>query len=162
MPNAKQQFVQRLHPLQGLIRRLCAAYFPYEEDRKDTFQDILLQLWKSYHSFRGQSSFATWAYRVALNTILDKVEQQRRMPVHALRPEDDWVAPGHSESVELIHFALGRLTPPEKALVVLYLEGYSYQEIAELSDLTLTNVSTRLNRIRQKLKAILTRELSWN
>ena len=84
------------------------------------------------------------------------------MPAYTHWPKDDWEAPAPHDSAELIHFALDRLSPPDKALVVLYLEGYSYQEIAALSDLTLTNVSTRLNRIRQKLKVILTRELSWN
>ncbi len=159
MPDTKQAFVQRIHPHQGLIRSLCAAYFPVEEDRKDAFQDVLLQLWKSHATFREQSSFATWIYKVALHTLLDKVKRQRRMPTCAYRPEYEWVDPSVQESTELIHFALDRLAPADKALVALYLEGYRYQEIAELSDLTTTNVSTRLNRIRRKLKAILTREL---
>ena len=162
MPNTKQAFIQRIHPHQGLIRSLCTAYFPVEEDRKDAFQDVLLQLWKSHTTFRGQSSFATWVYKVAVHTLLDKAKHQRRMPTCVYRPEYQWVDPSVRESTELIHFALDRLSPDEKALVVLYLEGYRYQEIAELSDLTATNVSTRLNRIRRKLKSILTRELSWN
>ena len=162
MPDSKQAFVQRIYPHQGLIRSLCAAYFPGEEDRKDAFQDVLLQLWKSHATFRGQSSLATWIYKVALHTVLDKAKYQRRMPTCTYRPEYEWVDPSSQESAEIVHFALNQLDPSDKALVVLYLEGFHYQEIAELSNLTATNVSTRLNRIRQKLKQILTRELSWN
>lgn len=162
MPDTKHAFIQRIHPHQGLIRSLCAAYFPCEEDRKDAFQDVLLQLWKSHTTFRGQSSFATWVYKVALHTLLDTVKHQRRMPTCTYRPEYEWVDPSVRESTELIHFALDRLDPADRALVVLYLEGYRYQEIAELSDLTPTNVSIRLSRIRQKLRVILTRELLWN
>ena len=160
MLNDKQAFIQLIHPHQRLIRSLCAAYFSGEEDQKDAFQDVLLQLWKSHPSFRGQSSLATWIYKVALRTLLDKAKHQHRMPTCPYRPEYELVDPTARESAEIIHFALNQLDPPDKALVVLHLEGYRYQEIAELSNLTTTNVSTRLNRIRQKLKRILTRELS--
>ena len=162
MPNAKQAFIQRILPHQGLIRSLCAAYFPHKEDRKDAFQDVLLQLWKSHTTFKGQSSFVTWVYKVTLHTLLDKAKRQHRMPTCAYRPEYEWVDPSNQESTELIHFALNQLEPSDKALVLLYLEGYRYQEIAELLNLTTTNVSTRLSRVRQKLKSILTQELSWN
>ena len=162
MSDTKRAFIQRIHPHQGLIRSLCAAYFPCQEDREDAFQDVLLQLWKSHTAFREQSSLATWVYKVAVNTLIDKAKRQRRLPTCSYRPEYERVDPATQESTEIVHFALNQLTPSDKALVVLYLEGYRYQEIAELSALTVTNVSTRLNRIRKKLKQILTRELSWN
>ena len=159
MSNDKRAFVQRIHSHQRLIRSLCAAYFSCEEDQKDAFQDVVLQLWKSYTSFREQSSFATWVYKVTLHTLLDKAKRQGRMPTCPYRSEYEWSDPTAQESTEIIHFALNQLAPSDKALIVLYLEGFRYQEIAELSDLTPTNVSTRLSRIKQKLKRILTHEL---
>ena len=160
MPNAKQAFVQRIHPHQRLIRSLCAAYFSCQEDREDAFQDVLLQLWKSHASFRNRSSFATWVYKVATNTLIDKAKRQRRMPTCLYEPKHAPIASSTPEHVELVQYALHQLPPADRALIALYLEGFRYQEIAKLSDLTTTNVSTRLNRIRKKLKQILTHELS--
>jgi RNA polymerase sigma-70 factor (ECF subfamily) len=64
------QFLELIERHQGILHRICSAYTHTEEDRRDLFQDMLLQLWRSFATFRGQSSFTTWAYRVALNTAL--------------------------------------------------------------------------------------------
>lgn len=162
MPNAKQTFIRQIFPHQGLVRSLCAVYFSDEEDQKDAFQDVLLQLWKSYGTFRGESSMVTWVYRVALRTLINKARRQSRMPTCSYRPEYELVNPSDQESTEIIRFALNQLSPPDKALVLLYLEGYRYQEIAEMLNISATNVSTRLNRIKQKLRRIITQELAWN
>ena len=162
MPTAKQTFVRQIFPHQGLIRSLCVVYFTDEEDQKDAFQDVLLQLWKSHKTFRGESSLVTWVYRVALRTLLHKARRQSRMPTCPYHPEHEVVNPAAQESAEIIRFALNHLSPSDKALVVLHLEGYRYQEMAEMLSLSPTNVSTRLNRIKQKLKVIITQELSWN
>ena len=158
----KQSFVRSVAPHQGLVRSLCAAYFPDEEDRADAFQEVLLQLWQSYPTFRGESAFVTWLYRIALRTLIRLAKHQRRYPVGPSSTTYEPVASPPSDSREIIHFALGHLAPPDKALVLLYLEGYRTQEIAQILDLTPTNVSTRFGRIKQKLKVIITRELSWN
>ena len=113
MPDTKQAFIQRIHPHQGLIRSLCAAYFPCKQDQEDAFQDVLLQLWKSYATFRGKSSFATWLYQVAVRTLLNKAKRQRRMPMCAYQAEYEWIDPSVQESTELVHFALSRLDPAD-------------------------------------------------
>ncbi len=162
MSTAKRAFVRQIFPHQGLIRSLCAVYLSDQEDQKDAFQDVLLQLWKSYGTFRGESSLVTWVYKIALRTLMHKARRQSRMPTCPYRPEYEVINPSEQESAEIIHFALNRLSPSDKALVLLYLEGYRYQEIAEMLNLSATNVSTRLNRIKQKLKVIITQEASWN
>ena len=163
MPNPKQVFVRLIFPHQGLIRSLCGVYFHQREDQEDAFQDVLLQLWKAYPTFRGESSLATWVYKVALNTLLNKVKRAHKIPVHADLEEfkQGCTEEGENESVALVQFALNQLSPADKALMVLYLEGYQYREIAAIRALTPTNVSTRLSRIKHQLKKILTRELSW-
>lgn len=161
MNQRKQTFVRHLAPHQGLIRSLCAAYFPYEEDRADAFQEVLLQLWKSYPTFRGESAFVTWLYKVTLRTLMG-LGQRHRLPTAPYQSAHEPAAAVPSESTEIIHFALSQLNPADKALVLLYLEGYRYREIAELLELTPTNVSTRFSRIKQKLRTIITQELSWN
>ena len=161
MNQRKRTFVRQFAPHQGLVRSLCAAYFPREEDRKDAFQEVLLQLWKSYPTFRGESAFVTWMYRIALRTLMAQVQRNRRLPTCSYQSEYE-PAEIPSEGSELLYFALDRLSPSDKALVLLYLEGYRYREIAELLDLTPTNVSTRFGRIKQRLKKLITQELSWN
>ena len=161
MPDLKQAFVRRIFPHQGLIRSLCCVYFPQREDQEDAFQDVLLQLWKAYPTFREESSLATWVYKVALNTLLNKVKKARRVPIHADLKEFKHGYTEENESVALVQFALNQLSPSDRALMVLYLEGYQYREIAAIRALTPTNVSTRLSRIKHQLKKIVTRELSW-
>nr|WKN39742.1 sigma-70 family RNA polymerase sigma factor [Tunicatimonas sp. TK19036] len=145
----RQQFVGHLHQHQRLIHSLCRSYFANNEDREDAFQEIVLQLWKSYPSFRGDSSISTWMYRVALRTIFNLLKQRRL--TFATLPEQ--LADDNAKDTELIRAALSQLNPSERALLILYLEGYSYQEISQIQEMTLTNVSTRLNRIRQKLRS---------
>jgi RNA polymerase sigma-70 factor (ECF subfamily) len=160
MPNAKNAFVRKISPHQGLIRSLCSAYFSDHEDQKDAFQDVLLQLWKSYGTFRGESSLTTWVYRVALRTLVKKA-QKSRMITCAYRPEDELVSLPPPESAEVVRFALSQISPSDKALVLLHLEGYRNQEIAEVLGISATNVSTRMNRIRQKMKSIIIQEALW-
>ncbi|MGB3849093.1 MAG: sigma-70 family RNA polymerase sigma factor [Tunicatimonas sp.] len=161
MPHAKKAFIQEIFPHQGLIRSLCAVYFSDREDQKDAFQDVLLQLWKSYGTFRGESSLTTWVYRVALRTLVKKA-QKSRVITCSYRPENELVSPPTQESAEVIRFALSRLSPSDKALVLLHLEGYRHQEIAEVLSTSATNVSTRMNRIKRKMKSIITQEALWN
>lgn len=145
----RQQFLRQLQQHQGIVHSLSRSYFANEEDRKDAFQEIVLQLWKSYPAYRGDSAVSTWMYRVALNTIFNLLKQRRL--TFATLPEQLAVeAEDHSE---LLRTVLSQLNPSDRALVILYLEGYSYQEIADIRAISLTNVSTRLSRIRQKLRS---------
>ena len=159
MSQRKKDFIHRISLHQGLIRSLCVAYFRAEEDREDAFQEVLLQLWKSYPTFRGRSSFVTWVYSVALRTLIRLAERSRRFVTCEYLPEYDPASRADTESEEVIYVALSYLKPHDKALVLLYLEGYQYQEIATLLDLSATNVSTRLARIKQKMKTIITEQL---
>lgn len=153
--NRRREFLKQIHQHQGLIHSLCRSYFANAEDREDALQEIILQLWKSYPSFKGASSVSTWMYRVALQTIFNLLRQRRF--TYATLPEQ--LADGHTDNSELIRVALSALNPSDRALLILYLEGYQYQEIAEVSSLTLTNVSTRLSRIRQKLRTLFQSEM---
>lgn len=124
------------------------------EDQKDVFQDIVLQLWKSFESFRGDSKVSTWIYRVSLNTILAKVRNERSKittePIsHSEVIFSNAMADGDTE---LLNMALRSLKDLDKAIVVLYLEGYKGKEIAQILELTLTNVNTRLSRVKAELR----------
>ncbi|MEM8964877.1 MAG: sigma-70 family RNA polymerase sigma factor [Bacteroidota bacterium] len=151
----RKKFLDQLHQHQGLIHSLCRSYFVNTEDREDAFQEIVLQLWKSYPSFRGDSAVSTWMYRVALQTIFNLLRQYQF--TFATLPEQ--LSGSDAKDTETIRIALSVLDPEDRALLILYLEGYQYREIAEINLMTVTNVSTRLNRIRQKLRSLFQSEM---
>lgn len=151
----RKKFIKQLHQHQGLIHNLCRSYFVNPEDREDAFQEIVLQLWKSYPSFRGDSATGTWMYRVALQTIFNLLRQRKL--TFATLPEQ--LSEDDSKDTETIRVALSVLSPEDRALLILYLEGYPYREIADINLMTVTNVSTRLNRIRQKLRSLFQSEM---
>lgn len=151
----KQHFIEIISANQGIIRSLCKAYYASYEDQKDAYQDIILQLWRSFDSFRGESEIGTWIYRVSLNTLLSKVRKERNSILTEPLSLPDQIIPTvmADDDKELLNMVLLSLKDVDKAIVILYLEGYKNKEIAPMLDLSPTNVSTRLNRVKTDLKA---------
>ena len=150
----KQNFLKITNQHRGIIRSLCKIYFGSVEDQKDAFQDVILQLWKSFDSFRGDAKVSTWIYRVSLNTILVKVRKEKKqVVVEPIDRQHFYLSTANADDdVELLHLIIQSLKDIDKALVILHLEGYKNKEIAEMLDLSPTNVSTRFNRIKSQLK----------
>lgn len=150
----KQHFIRIINDNQGIVRSLCKAYYTSTEDQKDAYQDIILQLWKSFDTFRGESQVSTWIYRVSLNTLLTKVRNARNKIVTEPLLISDLTTPMAmaDDDRELLRIVLQSLKDVDKAIVILYLEGYKNKEISHMLDITRTNVSTRLNRVTTELK----------
>jgi len=150
----KQDFIQIVDDNRGIIKSLCRVYYRGVEDQQDAFQDIILQLWKSFATFRGESEVGTWIYRVSLNTILNKIRKDKRSvtvePIDI--PQFSISTAKADDNVELLSLIIQSLKDVDKAIVVLYLEGYRTKEIADILSLSQTNVTTRLNRVTSKLK----------
>lgn len=155
---SKKEFIKLIQQNQGLINSLCNVYYNSEEDRKDCRQDIILQLWRAYPSFRNESKISTWMYKVALNTILSKSKQEKRRVSTAPFSCTDLntlAAPAFADDeVQQLQQAISLLQDIDKAIVILYLEGYSHREIAATLCLTETNISTRFSRIKIQLQRI--------
>jgi RNA polymerase sigma-70 factor (ECF subfamily) len=151
----KQNFIQIVNENRGTIRSLCKAYYVSSEDQKDAFQDIILQLWKSFETFRGESAISTWIYRVSLNTILTKVrKEKKKIATESIDASERSISIAMADDdIELLKSVIQTLKDLDKAMVILYLEGYKNKEISQILNLTPTNVSTRLNRVRTELKA---------
>lgn len=151
----KRNFIRIVESNQGIIKSLCNTYYTRSEDRKDVFQDIVLQLWKSFETFRGESEISTWIYRVSLNTILAKVRKDKReITAESISCSELTLSNAMADDdTELLTIVLQSLKELDKAIVILYLEGYKNKEISQILKLTPTNVSTRLNRVRTELKA---------
>lgn len=159
LSNDQQQFIARIGDHLGIVHKVCSVYAWTQADRDDLYQEIVLQLWRSYRSFEGRSKFSTWMYRVALNTAMTRV---RRRELLEFRPDEElnrFPAPApddeRREQFEQLERAIRTLKPPERALVLMWLDDLSYREIGETLGLTEKNVSVKLTRIRKRLAAIL-------
>ncbi len=154
---ASREFMEKMQSVQRIVLKICRVYGQSAEAREDLFQEILLNAWKSYGSFRGDSKFSTWLYRVALNTAL--LHRRNAGPNREVSLEDhhDFREPDStlSEDTRILYQAIDQLTPVEKSLVILYLDDMSYQEIADVLGITENNVGVKLMRTKEKLKRIL-------
>ena len=136
----------------------------YENDREarsDLFQEIVLQLWKSFPSFRGEAKITTWMYRIALNTAISGLRKRHRRIVTEGILENHYniaetPARNRDEDFEKLQWAIHQLSEIEKAVVMMALDEIPYEEIAETLGITQNNVRVRMNRIREKLKKLMT------
>lgn len=123
-------------------------------DKRDVRQEILLQCWKSRNSYQGNSSFATWMYRVALNTVLTFKRRDEKRKFAPLNDRDQLEElPQPSENTDLLHRAVQSLNDIDKTIITLHLEDFRNQEIADIIGLTKNNVTVKLHRIKQSLTA---------
>lgn len=135
-------------------------YCPVDEDCDDLYQDIVTQLWRAWKGFRGDSKISTWIYRVALNTAISGFRKQKRNPLNQSVSADDINlaqsdSRQHKEDLEVLHLAINKLSEVEKAMVMLYLDEVSYEEISVIMGITQNNVRVKMLRIREKLKKIM-------
>jgi RNA polymerase sigma-70 factor, ECF subfamily len=156
----KQNFIQILNENRGTIRSLCKIYYVSNEDQKDAFQDIILQLWKSFDTFRGDSEISTWIFRVSLNTILTKIKKEKKsVPVEPIDLHHHYISNALADdNLELLFIIIQSLKDIDKAILVLHLEGYQNKEIADILNMSPSNVSTRCNRIKSQLKVKFNKE----
>lgn len=153
---SKNEFIAIIRDHEGLIYKVAKVYTDDKDDEKDLYQEIVYQLWKSFDSFKNEAKISTWMYRVALNTAITQLKKEKRKGEHV--PINDQVLNraevtdvSNGERIERLYAQIRKLNTIEKAIILLYLEGKSYEEIAGLTGFTSSNVGTRLNRIRQKI-----------
>jgi len=160
--NHELQFRQWLGEHTGLLLKVVRSFAEGPADQDDLFQEILLQVWLSLPNFRDDSKPTTWLYRVALNTALAwKRTEKKRRRSHGSHPISDVAAPSASSAeaepndriVEQLYAAIRALPPAKRALVVLYLDGFTYREIADVVGISESNVGVSLNRIKKELAA---------
>ncbi len=156
----QDKFVAEIDSHQNIIYKICHLYTNNMIDFEDLYQDIVLQLWKSYPNFKAKSKLSTWIYQVSLNTALYKLRQEKNklnldalIQIHHNIPEIS--DPEKMENIESVKELLNELSNIEKALITLHLDEYSYDEISEIMGMTKTNVATKISRIKQKLRKML-------
>lgn len=165
MPTHDQQevFIGLVNANRSILYKICRMYGATEPDRQDLFQEIVIQLWRSYPSFRGDARFSTWLYRIALNTAISDLRKQKWR--HGVDPDDfpfqdmPYVS-DKEEQLQQLYAAIDRLTEVEKALTMLYLEDKSYQEMEEILGISQNNLRVKMNRIKEKLRKM-TKEAAY-
>jgi len=153
----KKEFIELIKQNEGLIYKVTKVYATNEDEGKDLYQEIVYQLWKSFPSFRQEAKISTWMYRIALNTAIAWLNKEKRKGHYIAVDEQllnkpvitDTVA---EERAAALYAVIQQLDTIEKGIILLYLEGKTYDEIAAITGFSATNVGTRLGRIRQKLK----------
>jgi RNA polymerase sigma factor (sigma-70 family) len=154
----EKEFLETVHEHQKIIHKVCRLYRDTKEDQEDLLQEIVYQLWKSFPSFKGESKISSWIYRIALNTAM-AVYRKRKLMVRNYEtvPEPNHLTGENtiSENEERLFWALRKLNDAERSVIALFLDEYSYPEIAAITGLSESNVGVRLNRIKTKLKIIL-------
>jgi RNA polymerase sigma factor (sigma-70 family) len=154
-------FVDMINGNRGIIYKVCNLYCFEKEYREDLFQEIVLQLWKAFPGFRNESLPSTWMYRVALNTAISHFRKEGRKPhrrsisLLEFQLPDLSQFPDENENLSLLKQAIQRLTKVEKAVIMLYLEEKSYEEISEITGISKSNVGVKINRIKSKLETII-------
>ena len=156
-PAAQERFTGLLGDHRGILHKVAATYCWNASDREDLVQEITIQLWRSFSSFDGRCRFSTWMYRIALNVAISHARQEslrarRVVPAedHHLDIADASAAP--SDELQLLHRFIEGLNGLDKALVLLYLDGNSHQEIAEVLGISATNVATKIGRLKERLR----------
>lgn len=156
MEDNEQQFSQMVRQNRSTIYTVCYMFSTDADEVADMFQEVLIRLWKGFASFSGQSDVKTWIYRVALNTCITIDRKKKRGKNAVLEMDVDYFNSKEvkSEQAQILHSRITRLQPLDRAIILLWLEDISYDEIADIIGITPKNVSVRLYRIRQQLKAM--------
>ncbi len=153
----QERFQNLIEEHKKILYKVCHSYCRNPDDRDDLAQEIIVQLWRSFHVFDERLRFSTWMYRIALNVAIsfyrrEQVRARHLIPgsEHLLEALDE--TGGRSEEVEVLYQWIGELDPFNKALLILYLDGNSYQEIADILGIRETNVATKISRLKQAMR----------
>lgn len=153
----EDSFEDLLERHRGILYKVCRLYCARPESRDDLAQEILIQLWRSFARWDRRRPFSTWMYRIALNVA---ISFHRKASSHAKRlvegDEHLLQLPAQesegSEAIGALYRYIESLEPLHRALILLHLDGYSYEETAEVLGITVTNVATKLSRLKARMK----------
>ena len=157
MKDIELQFTKMVKEYRKTIYTVCYFYSKDTEEVNDLYQEILINLWKGFEKFRGESSLKTWIWRVSLNTCNNQ-ERKKKSSVQTIplsididlyNDDDD-----HSKQIQMLYDRINRLDVFDRAIILLWLENMNYQDIADVVGISLSNVTTRLFRIKEQLKSM--------
>jgi RNA polymerase sigma-70 factor (ECF subfamily) len=153
---SEKEFLSQLKEHQNIVYKLVHLYATSEEDKKDLYQEILFQAWKTYSSFRGEAKFSTWLYRLSLNTIFTIQRKTNKVEyTDTTKYEEQLITTSSNDEKERLYKAIRTLSDTERAIVSLHLDGYDNKEAGELLGMTANLVGVKLHRAKQQLTTLL-------
>lgn len=159
MTDLQREFVTLIENHQGILHKVANLYCDTPEARRDLIQEMMLQAWRSYGSYRAEAAFGTWLYRLALNTAITSLKNESRRPdrhaISQLPAIADEVDTEKEERLKLLNKAIKQLNDVEKALIALYLDELPYQDIAEILGISPNYVAVKISRVKEKLSLII-------
>lgn len=173
MPTPQSRFAALLVEHRGIVFKVANTYCRHPDDRQDLIQEISAQLWRAFPGYDPARPFATWMYRVALNVAISHVRKQKRaehapldldadraghdgIPPEALAIDDHSAQHERDERLNALYAIVDRLNPLDRALMLLWLDDRSQREIADVLGISESNVATKLNRLKQRMREQLT------
>jgi RNA polymerase sigma factor (sigma-70 family) len=157
---AESQFEKHISEHKLLLYKICRIYAYNEADRQDLFQEIVIQLWKAFPKFKGDAQFSTWLYRVAINTAITGLRKKKKIimshvPVTSLEQMgDENSSTAEEERLQQLYKAIEQLNDVEKAIVMLYMEERSYNDMEEILGISQGHLRVKMNRIKEKLRQL--------
>lgn len=156
-PALQDRFQALVDEHKKILYKVCNLYCRNRDDRDDLAQEIVVQLWRSFASFDGRCQFSTWMYRIALNVAISFYRRESTRARHLISDSERLLnavdeTATQSEELQLLYQFIAGLDPLNKALVLLYLDGNSYQEIANVLGISETNVATKISRLKNTMK----------
>ena len=152
-------YTSSILPYAPIIIKICRAYTDSQEDYEDYYQEVCLQIWKSRDNFKGNSKWSTWIYRITLNvclTLLKKKDRSQKFISEEKIEGDTDEAPYFSDKhLLLLYEAIKKLSEVDRAIILLYLEEKSYQEISDIIGTSPNNIGVKITRIKKRLKKLL-------
>jgi RNA polymerase sigma factor (sigma-70 family) len=156
----EKEFLQLIQQHQGIIYKLVLLYAADEEEKKDLYQEIVLQCWKSYDNFKGEAKFGTWLYRLTINTILTLKRKQNFVEYKDSLESLSNTVTVHpdNKNTQSLQWAIRQLAETDRAIISMHLDGYENAEIAAAIGINNNNVAVKLHRIKQQLAKLLNSE----
>ena len=150
----EKQFAQTVAEHKSTIYTVCYMFSKDVDEVNDLFQEVLVNLWKGFEGFQHRSDIKSWIYRVSLNTCISLERKKRRSPVERLNMDINLFEDKDEDTrqVDRLHQRISKLQPFDRAIVLLWLENLSYEEIGLIVGISAKNVSVRLYRIKEQLK----------
>lgn len=156
--NQQQFFEDVIEQHKGILFKVAKTYCRNDDDRQDLVQEMMIQIWRSLHRYNNQFAITTWLYRISLNVAIsfyrkNSTKQNLRVPlIDEALPIQNHNPAERQEQLELLDQFISELNDLDRALMLLYLEDKSHAEISEIMGISVTNVGTKLGRIKEKLK----------
>lgn len=147
----EQLFLDVVHTNRNIIYKVCYIYAP-KGMIEDYYQEVLCNLWQSFDKFEGRSKYSTWIYRIALYTCISYIRRKRPATISLSFDISNNEDSALKEQLEELHSIINRLCHIDRALIILWLDGYSYEDMAEVTGLTESNVAVKLMRAKNKIK----------